>query len=167
MLPRLTNCVKATKRYGALSCAQHNLLSTPTHVSLLVCTRGKADFSPQQTGAKSHAFETIYRAHGLHILGAMREIVWYLVCLAQKLHAFSSLCKIWNILRTICGVRRHPIAFLSNIVLVIHMQFVHTHTHTHTHRHTDLGLQYHHIKLRKAQETILYMVVRNYLWLHL
>ena len=35
----------------ALSCTQHNLLSTLTHVSLLVSTQRKADFPPQQTGA--------------------------------------------------------------------------------------------------------------------
>ena len=35
----------------ALSCTQHNLLSTPMHVSLLVCSRRKADFPPQQTGS--------------------------------------------------------------------------------------------------------------------
>ena len=46
----------------ALSCTQHNLLSTPTHVSLLVCTRRKADFffPPQQTGATTLMPDTNY-----------------------------------------------------------------------------------------------------------
>ena len=39
----------------ALSCTQHNLLSTPTHVSLLVCTWRKADFHLPQTGAPTLA----------------------------------------------------------------------------------------------------------------
>ena len=37
----------------ALSCAQRNLLSTQTHVSLLVCTRRKAGF-PQRNQPPLH-----------------------------------------------------------------------------------------------------------------
>ena len=40
----------------ALSCIQRNWLPTPMHVSLLVCTRRKADFPPQQTCATNGAF---------------------------------------------------------------------------------------------------------------
>ena len=45
------NHTHSTMSYRALSCthAKRNLLSTPTHASLLVCTRRKADFPPQQT----------------------------------------------------------------------------------------------------------------------
>ena len=47
--------VDTSKTVGALSCAQCNLLSTATHVSLIVCIRRNADFSPQQTRATTLA----------------------------------------------------------------------------------------------------------------
>ena len=46
-----THRIWATLTCRALSCIQCNWLSTPLHVSLLVCTWHKADIPPQQTCA--------------------------------------------------------------------------------------------------------------------
>ena len=107
-----TNTHAHTQR--ALSCTQRNWLSTPTHVSLLVCTRRKADFPPAQPGATTLRLER---------------------CVGEKQsrNSNSAMEPPTKLLEFCTKTLAHT---YSRFIVASYHSNTHTHTHTRTHTHT-------------------------------